>query len=184
MKSNEELKALRQEFERAQSEALIDPLTNVNNRRSFDKQIDTLYSYHKDKGELCLLMLDIDDFKKVNDTLGHVIGDQVIKYVATCINNCIRGKDFVARYGGEEFAILLANTPASGAMNVANNICRTINKKQLKLKSSGNNIGLISVSIGVTKLNNLEASTTSFIERADSALYQAKRQGKNQAFLI
>lgn len=174
-----EIESLRQDCVRARSESLIDPLTGVLNRRGFEQKLTELcHAGRTDECNVALLMLDIDHFKRVNDQFGHLIGDEVIKYVASIIKEAVRGADVVARFGGEEFAVLLPDTSQTGAMQAAHNIRQRISATSLRQKSTGLQIGVITVSIGVAKY--LEGmSQEVFINAADKALYQAKNAGRN-----
>lgn len=178
--STKELEALRVEIERTRSEAQIDPLTGVNNRRVFDRYINEQCPELVRKGTpVSLLMVDIDHFKKINDTHGHVVGDQVIKFVANALKDVVRGGDKVARYGGEEFAVVLPNTLLDNAARVATNILERIRKPVLTKKDGGERIGQVTVSIGVAQHDGTE-SAEHFIARADTALYMAKHEGRNR----
>lgn len=174
-----EIESLRQDCVRARSESLIDPLTSTLNRRGFEQKLTELC--HAKRAEECkvaLLMLDIDHFKRVNDQFGHLIGDEVIKYVASIIKETVRGADVVSRFGGEEFAVLLPDTSQVGAMQAAHNIRQRISATSLRQKSTGLQIGVITVSIGVSKFV-VGMTQEAFINAADKALYQAKNSGRN-----
>ena len=184
--SQREITELRQNLEKATSEARIDGLTGINNRRAFDELIEQQASIAEaEKNDLCLLMLDIDHFKSFNDTHGHQIGDEVIKIVAGALKRTVRGQDIVARYGGEEFAVLLPETPTNGAHIVAENIRKLIASNRLKRKNGKGDLGQITISIGVTRyhVGDDEESVEYFIKRADNALYSAKENGRNRVSL-
>jgi len=132
-----------------------------------------------DGTSLCLIIADIDFFKKVNDTYGHLVGDNVIRMVAATLKNSIKGKDLAARIGGEEFAILLPDTPVDGAMKLANDIRLAFEGLDLKKKSTGESLGKITLSFGVATYREGEA-VDDFINRADEALYQSKETGRNK----
>lgn len=179
-KTNEDLVQFRTEFKRVRRESLIDPLTGIKNRRAFDYALDELREQAVNSNEpMCLLMVDIDHFKKVNDRHGHVIGDAVLKWVAEIIDHNVRGGDLLARYGGEEFSILLPNTPMEGAERVADNICNKVRNQVLSKSQAGADIGRVTVSIGVAAYYGREASEQ-FVGRADVALYRAKESGRNR----
>jgi diguanylate cyclase len=128
---------------------------------------------------LSLVMFDIDHFKYFNDTYGHLTGDQVLRLVATSLKQTIKGQDITARYGGDEFAVLLPDTALRQALTVADHIRRAVMSKELKKKSTGEMLGRVTVSIGVSMLEPGD-NTDSLIERADVCLYAAKRAGRNR----
>ena len=123
-------------------------------------------------------MLDIDFFKKFNDQYGHQIGDEVLGIVGSNLKKNLKGKDFSARDGGEEFIILLLNTPLDNACVVANQIREEISKKRLKIKKTGQTIGNITISMGVSEISERD-TIMSVVERADAALYLSKDSGRN-----
>ncbi len=179
-KTNEDLSNLRTEFRRVRQESMIDPLTGIQNRRAFDTSLAAACEYAKiDNGALCLLLVDIDHFKKVNDTYGHVVGDAVLKQVASGINDVGRGGDVLARYGGEEFVLLLPNTPMEGAERVADNICNQVRNQKMDSGHVGKNVGRVTVSVGVARFYSNE-TVEQFVVRADTALYRAKESGRNR----
>jgi diguanylate cyclase len=124
-------------------------------------------------------MLDIDHFKSFNDNYGHLTGDQVLRLVGMSLKQSIKGQDFTARYGGEEFAVVLPNTPLRQAIIVADNIRRMVMSKELKKKSTGEILGRVTLSAGVSTIKTGEDSDA-LIERADACLYAAKRNGRNR----
>ena len=175
-----EITQLREMLARVETEAERDFLTGCFNRRAFDKRLrDAVTEATENNTELSLMMLDIDFFKKFNDTHGHLIGDEVLKIVAKALTDTLKGTDIVARYGGEEFVIVLPRTPLKGAMTVAEVIRNYIAKKELKRKSTGEVFGHLTVSIGVAIYQPGEEPTT-LIERGDKALYSSKKTGRNK----
>jgi diguanylate cyclase len=118
----QEVGELRNALERAQSEALLDPLTGLKNRRAFERAVGELAHETAGMANAALLLIDIDHFKGVNDTYGHLFGDKVLRAVAHVLQANIKGRDLVARMGGEEFAILFVQATASGALAVAEQI--------------------------------------------------------------
>ena len=125
------------------------------------------------------MMLDIDHFKKFNDTFGHPAGDQVLRLVGRTLVSNVKGQDMAARYGGEEFSIILPATPLSAGMRVAEILRHSIESKEITNKATGQKLGRITLSIGVAEYHP-EESIASFIERADTALYEAKKTGRNK----
>lgn len=177
--SSKRVMELKEYLESAKKEATTDGLTDISNRRAFDKQIAAdIEEADIGKTPLVLLMIDIDFFKKFNDTYGHPIGDQVLRLVARTLIGNIKGRDTVARYGGEEFAILLPSTPIKAGCNVAEMLRRGVENKELIDRSRDKNLGAITISIGVTEYLGGE-DPASFIERADDALFEAKKAGRN-----
>ncbi|MDX1451860.1 MAG: GGDEF domain-containing protein [Oleiphilaceae bacterium] len=176
----DEMKQLRAEIARLNSEATTDSLTKVNNRRAFDMEIENLISASKmENRPLCMLLLDIDHFKQFNDKFGHMIGDKVLRFVATLLKKNVKGSDMVARFGGEEFAILLPETDYTGAISVAENIRDKLAKQTLSDSAEKMQLGTITVSIGAACYQYGELAEE-LIHRADTCMYEAKRQGRNR----
>jgi len=164
----------------AREESSRDSLTGLVNRRRFDLVLDETLIFSDSSGKpASLLVIDIDDFKKFNDTHGHVAGDSTLRYVASCIKSNIKGQDTAARYGGEEFTIILPNTAIEHAMGLAERIRHLINARHLVKKATGEDMGRVSVSIGVTQNEDGDTSE-SFLHRADMCMYAAKQAGRNQ----
>ena len=178
--SKQEVGSLQQSLEAIRNESLTDPLTSLGNRKYFDRALEGAMSHAADSGEpLALLMLDIDHFKAFNDNYGHLTGDQVLRLVALSVKQTIKGQDVAARYGGEEFAVVLPNTALRQALTVADNIRRAVMSKQLKKKSTGEILGRVTVSVGVS-MQQPGDDREKLIERADTCLYAAKRNGRNR----
>ncbi len=178
--TKQEVESLREELERSREQATTDALTGLLNRRAFDQEMmvavdDAIQS----RESLGLLMIDIDKFKRVNDTYGHLVGDKVIRFIARQLSNNIKGMDRVARIGGEEFAILLPNTQLDNARILAESIRKNIERSRLKRVDTSQPIDGITVSIGVTAYKQGEV-TDDFLQRADTALYQSKNSGRNR----
>ena len=180
--SQNQIQALKQEVARARTDALVDGLTGLANRRAFDQCLDAcLLDEASQTNGLCLVMLDIDHFKRVNDTHGHVFGDQVIKAVAQVIKASVKGQDTSARIGGEEFAIVLPSTPLNGAFVVAEKIRTAIGSSRIR-RGQQELAERVTVSLGVACLRPGE-SATQFVERADAALYASKKGGRDRVTL-
>ena len=178
--SADEISGLRESIENVQKEALTDGLTGLNNRRTFDNAIVNLMKTAKEESqELTLILADIDFFKKFNDRWGHQTGDQVLKLVADVMNSNIKGQDVLARFGGEEFAILLPGTSVEHAELLGNRIRQAVETRRLKKRSTGEDLGVVTVSMGVAHCSDKDTVET-LIERADECLYLAKDLGRNQ----
>ncbi len=178
--SREEIEQLQQNLEVVRTESLTDPLTTLANRKFFDAELDRTLAEAKAGHEpLALLMCDVDNFKAFNDRFGHVTGDQVLRLVAISVKQIVKGQDIAARYGGEEFAVALPKTALRSAISVADQIRRAVMNKELMKRSSGERLGHVTISIGVALLRPTD-TPQSLIERADTCLYAAKRNGRNQ----
>ncbi len=178
--STEEVENLRKALRSAREEALLDPLTALANRKGFMHALKrAVTEIDEAANPPCLLMVDIDHFKRVNDTYGHVLGDTVLKLVAATLVKCVKGKDTASRYGGEEFAILLPDTPLTGAQQLAETIRSAIEHGKIQRSGSQEPVGNITVSVGVASFKEKE-SIEQFIKRADAALYQSKNRGRNR----
>ncbi|MDX2225237.1 MAG: GGDEF domain-containing protein [Rhodospirillaceae bacterium] len=172
--------ALKGDLTAIRQEAYNDGLTGIANRKAFNTRIDEMMAEAKANGaHLCLLMTDIDRFKSFNDTHGHLIGDQVIKVVARTLAHNVRDSDFAARYGGEEFAVLFPNTRLKDAIIVANKIRMAVRAKEMQNRRTGENLGRVTISIGVSEYT-LGETVDDFIGRADNALYLAKQTGRDR----
>jgi len=170
---------LRESLESIRTESQIDPVTTLANRMFFDTALaDAVRHAHRTGDILSILMTDVDHFKKFNDTYGHLTGDQVLRLVAISIKQNVKGLDTAARFGGEEFAIILPGCDARGAIKVAEQVRKAVMSRELVKRSTGENLGRVTISIGVAHLRKDDTPAT-FIERADSALYAAKRGGRN-----
>lgn len=178
--SKREIGHLQQNLEAIRAESLTDPLTGLGNRKYFDRTIDAAVQFAIKQNEpLSLLMLDIDHFKSFNDNYGHLTGDQVLRLVGLSLKQIIKGRDSMARYGGEEFAVVLPATALVKALAVAEQVRRAVTTRELKKKSTGEILGRVTVSVGVSMLQPGDDMDT-LIERADACLYAAKRSGRNR----
>jgi len=178
--SQHKIELLREEVEKAREDALSDGLTGLTNRRGFDLALASGIASAGEQGQtLSLLMTDIDHFKQVNDTYGHLFGDKVIRAVAKTLKENIKGKDTAARYGGEEFVVLLPDTPLEGARCVAERIRSTIEASRIRRADTNQEMAKITVSFGVA-IYHAGESASAFVERVDSAMYASKTGGRNR----
>ncbi len=178
--ASSEVTVLKNEVEEARREAFTDGLTGLANRKQFDVKLHAeAQAALESKQPLSLLMLDLDYFKRFNDEHGHQVGDQVLRLLGEVVRQCVKGSDTAARYGGEEFSIILPNCPLLNAKAVANAVRDRIAKKQIVNRTTGKPLGAITLSVGAA-LYRAGEDLTAFIERADSALYRAKKDGRNR----
>jgi len=172
------LRAVNRQLEDARREGALDALTKLHNRKSFDEYIQQTADLNGLFGrEACLVMLDIDHFKAVNDTHGHPAGDEVLRQVSNCLaKTFLRKTDMAARYGGEEFAVVLGETSLKDATLLTERLLNSI--RNLKIDVGGKTIA-VTTSAGVSEILANE-SAPHWISRTDRALYQAKDQGRNR----
>jgi diguanylate cyclase len=179
-RSSAEIEELRRTVENVRREAHTDSLTGIANRRSFDENLAAAIRQAAEQDTtLGLLMVDIDHFKGFNDNFGHQVGDKVLQLVARILKQSVKGRDTVARYGGEEFAVVLPNTPLPGSAALAEQIRTAVASRRIVHKGSGEDFGVITLSVGVATLHKGE-TRDALIGRADRALYAAKTQGRNR----
>jgi diguanylate cyclase len=178
--SSREVSDLRHRLESVRRESLTDQLTGISNRKAFDGELKACIEHSIETGEpLSLAMCDIDHFKRFNDTWGHQTGDHVLRLVAHCLSENVKGRDVAARYGGEEFAVILPQTSLTDAVGLADQIRTAVESKKLVKKSTGDILGMITISLGVAQYDPKE-SAEEFLHRADVCLYAAKRTGRNR----
>ncbi|MBI5436539.1 MAG: GGDEF domain-containing protein [Nitrosomonadales bacterium] len=163
-------------------ENITDPLTQVYNRRYLDRKLEEEVARSKRYSlDLSILMLDIDHFKRVNDTYGHQAGDVTLSTFGSLIKTALREMDVVARYGGEEFLIICVNTAIDGATVVAERLRHLVESHQIEIPddSGGSQTIQISISIGAAGLSTTLDSKNKLVQAADQALYRAKQAGRN-----
>ena len=174
-----EIATLQEELERERRRATTDPLTGLPNREALFDAITSCVQDGALRSPPSLLMIDIDHFKRINDSFGHLIGDRVIRFVSRVLRDNTKGQDTPARFGGEEFAVLLPNTPAAGAHAVAEQIRRSVSGAKLVRGETREPLGQITVSVGLA-LHRTGEDVMEFIDRADQALYASKEAGRNR----
>ncbi len=168
---------LTQLLEQVETKAMIDPLTQVFNRGTYNIEIGKMIKkFKRYKDPAALIIIDIDHFKKFNDDYGHKAGDAVLTLVASVIKDAVRDTDMVFRYGGEEFVVLLNKLDIKNALKVAEKVREAIESHHLKNKST---MLKVTASIGLSCFKEGDVETTIF-ERADKALYQGKQNGRNR----
>jgi len=178
--SGKETEALKEKLAAVQKESQMDGLTEIPNRKAFDRTLTAEATMAMETGaDLALMMLDVDHFKKFNDSWGHQVGDQVLKFVAKAIEDLIRPTDTPARYGGEEFAVIMPGTTIEAARLVGERIRMAIGERRLVKRSTNEPLGQVTISSGIA-LFELGEPVQKFLRRADEALYHAKRTGRNR----
>lgn len=178
--SRDDIAALQRDLDDVRRESMLDPLTKIANRKSFDEGLaGAIDDAKRTRAPLSLVLVDIDYFKKFNDTYGHQTGDQVLRLVAMTLKSNIKGRDLAARYGGEEFVAVLPSTDLDGAVIAAENVRKAIQAKELLKRSTNEKLGRITASFGVAMFR-ADDNASSLIERADRCLYAAKRAGRNR----
>lgn len=179
--SRQEIERLQTDLIRARDEAVLDPLTRVLNRKGFDQQLASLLGQPpgSDRSH-CLIMLDIDHFKKVNDTHGHVMGDRVIQALGEVLRSCVSDKAHsVARYGGEEFAILLPHSTLDFSVKLADMVRERTKAMKIRDRRTQEVVLTVSISAGVAAMR-FGDDAQGLIERADAALYKSKQTGRDR----
>jgi diguanylate cyclase len=178
--AGEQLAELRRNLDSVRRQAITDGLTGLFNRKHFDEVLTEAAGRASAGGRpLSLLMIDIDFFKKFNDQHGHTVGDHVLALVARTLSECISPQDTAARYGGEEFAIVAPGLRAREAAALGERIRETVASKRVVNRARNQSLGTITLSVGVAVLEPGEVHAA-LVQRADGALYAAKRQGRNR----
>ncbi|MEN8207087.1 MAG: GGDEF domain-containing protein [Pseudomonadota bacterium] len=169
---------LTDELTRVRLLSLTDELTSLPNRRAFMRRMEDEVARVQRYGfPLSFILMDLDHFKAVNDELGHAAGDEVLRVYSKNILSIFRHHDMVARYGGEEFAVLLPNTDSDGAVRALNKVRRRANETRWQVNGAVSKVPTFSAGVSLYKPGE---SASAFIERADKALYRAKRLGRNR----
>src|SRR3989344_480899 len=176
--SNKEVARLREHLEQVRRDAMTDALTNLANRKAFDERLERVCD-GDDHAPLTLAILDIDHFKRFNDTWGHQTGDQVLRYVSTILSRVCSGNRFVARFGGEEFAIIFPGESAGAVTMALETILEEVSSRSLRRRSTNDDLGAVTLSAGFAEHLPSEGAAA-LLERADEALYASKRGGRNR----
>jgi diguanylate cyclase len=178
--STQEITRLREHLEQVRRDAMTDALTKLANRKAFDEELSRLCAEASESGSpLTLAVIDIDHFKRFNDTWGHQTGDQVLRFVASVIGRVGAPPRMAARYGGEEFGLIFPGEPADHVDPIVDKVREEIGSRMLKRRSTNEDLGEVTISAGVAQLRAGETMGC-LMERADAALYASKRAGRNQ----
>jgi diguanylate cyclase len=181
--STAEVGRLRDHLEQVRRDATTDALTKLANRKGFDDALDRVCEQAMADGQpLCLAVIDIDHFKKFNDTWGHQTGDQVLRYVAGVIARMAPSPRFAARYGGEEFAMIFPREQVSEVLKTLESIRQEVASRQLKRRSTNDDLGTITLSSGLAEWL-IGETADELVGRADAALYASKHAGRNRVTL-
>ncbi len=179
-KSSSEISQLRDNLDTIHKETLTDQLTGLTNRRGFDEALrEAMEQASRTAASVCLILADIDHFKRINDTFGHLTGDQILRLTARCLKETVTDRDTAARYGGEEFAIILEDTALEEAVRMADQIRKSVESKKVVKRSTGESLGTVTISLGIA-VHDREDTPESLIDRADQCLYAAKNAGRNR----
>ena len=175
-----EMTRLKEHLEQVRADAMTDGLSGLANRKAFDEAIERACVQADAGGQsLTVAMIDIDHFRNFNNTWGHQTGDQVLRYVASVLARAGAAPRMAARYGGEEFALILPGDTVRSAMTILEEAREEVASRVLKRRSTNEDLGAITVSIGIAQRKPGEAPSA-VIERADQALYASKRGGRNR----
>lgn len=183
--SQREISRLREEVRRSRNDALIDSLTGLANRRAFDERLAARLA-ESAAGVTpppCLLMVDIDHFKKINDSYGHGFGDQVLKAVSALLKGLVPAEALAARVGGEEFAILLPDVDITAARSLAELLRQRVGAARIRRQGSDQTLARVTISVGLTWHQSDEPSQA-FVDRADQALYASKNAGRDRVTVL
>ncbi|MCJ2035042.1 GGDEF domain-containing protein [Methylobacterium sp. J-068] len=177
--SRNEIEALRETLEATRLESLTDPLTGLSNRKHFEDSLSKLVQGASEVEPACLIVIDVDSFKRFNDVYGHITGDQVLRLVAVVMREQIKSRAILARFGGEEFAMLLPATTRQAAHAIAEMVRTSVMGRELVKRSTGESLGKITISLGLAMARPGDTAV-SLLERADQCMFKAKRDGRNR----
>jgi diguanylate cyclase len=175
-----EIEGLRETLEAVRMESLTDPLTGIANRKHFEEMlVKSLDQALVERSPLALIVIDIDNFKRFNDTYGHLTGDQVLRLVGMTMREQVKTKATLARFGGEEFGIILPDTTLETAIITSERVRSSVMSRELIKRSTGESLGKVTVSLGVAAMRKGDTAV-SLLERADQCMFHAKRNGRNR----
>lgn len=174
---------LKANLSQAEQVALLDPLTNIGNRRRLETELGRMVvSAHANETPLCLVMADLDNFKRINDKFGRRVGDQILKLFASTLVENVKGRDAVARFGGEEFAIILPDTTMGNAFHLTERILGRVKSADWISELTGLASMPLTASFGIAQLRDQD-SAEQLLQRADAKLLEAKRNGRAQVVI-
>lgn len=181
--SRYKLQTQAQELDKTRQEARTDTLCQVGNRKGLDERFEFMMSrYKSDRQPFGLMLIDVDHFKRINDTFGHQAGDEVLTSISTVLKACVRPNDFVGRLGGDEFVILLDQLSCENVDSVGNRIRETVERCDFSLDDKGHST-VVTLSMGLTIIEESD-SIESLYARADKALYRSKELGRNRLSIL
>jgi len=181
--SRHKLESQAQELDKTRHEARTDSLCQVGNRKAVEERLDFMFSkFRSDRKTFGLMLIDVDYFKRINDTFGHQAGDEVLTSISEVLKQCVRPHDFVGRLGGDEFIILLDNLSPDNVDAVGNRIRETVEKYNFSLNDKGHST-VVTLSMGLTIISEADSAESSY-KRADEALYRSKELGRNRLSII
>lgn len=162
-------------------ESITDALTGLRNRRYFDQRISEEVALStRYKLPLTLMLIDVDHFKKINDTYGHTVGDEVLQTLSKIIQNVVRDSDIVARYGGEEIVIITPNTTKEEAAILAERLREKVEQTKVATIATTQEVVQVTISIGLCSLSPIITDKEALLEESDQSLYLAKKHGRNR----
>lgn len=177
--SQSQIEKLRSSLSESQNLGMLDAVTHLKNRHWLEANLPREVKAASELNEsLCLIMADVDHFKKINDTFGHTVGDEILRRFGELLSKNIKGRDTAVRYGGEEFVVVLPQTQIEGADNLGEQIRSELQHKKWMHHKTGKPIGMVTASFGIAQLRPGDGPD-SLIERADAKLYEAKAAGRN-----
>lgn len=174
---------LKENLSQAEQIASLDPLTNVGNRRRLESDLARMVvAAHANESPLCLVLADLDNFKRVNEKFGRPVGDEILKLFSSALVQNVKGRDAVARFGGEEFAVILPDTTMGNAYHLAERILGHVKHADWIRELTGSVSMPVTASFGIAQLQE-EDSAEELLKRADAKLLEAKRNGRNQVVI-
>lgn len=181
--SRYKLESQAQELDKTRLEARTDPLCEIGNRKAIDERLKFMVSrFHNEQISFGLMLIDVDHFKRINDTFGHAAGDEVLSSIALAMRECVRPGDFVGRLGGDEFVVMFDGLTTEYADSVGKRVRSAIETYDFSLNDKGQTT-VVTLSMGLAIVGNRD-TTKSLYERADQALYRSKELGRNRLYTL